>query len=112
MITRRLEFDKLDQLYTALRDIDNVENSKSDCKLDDVWNVIKDIDKTQFDDGIEDDIVSSIRSAIEKIYLNYFNQVNSVIGLTPDDFKKEEENNSLKVVGMPQVQDTRNKGVI
>ena len=40
MITRRLEFDKLDQLYTALRDIDNVENSKSDCKLDDVWNVM------------------------------------------------------------------------
>lgn len=80
-------FEKLKNTYNAIRDIDRLlllENEDCKEKIDEVINIIKDIDKREFDLEYQNSIVSIIRSALLKIYKTDFDSLNREINLSND----------------------------
>ena len=76
------EFEKLNTIYSAIRDIDRIRNSQSEEKFDDILNVIKDIKKQEFDEENTEKIILGIRDALEKIYRESLIKLNSGISLS------------------------------
>lgn len=89
------EFEKLNELYIAIRDIDKIIMSDSKDKLDDLNNAIKNIDKNKFDKSVENDIIFSYRDALVKIYENCINELNS--NIKPNDCIKDMLKNKTEV---------------
>ena len=76
------EFEKLNTIYSAIRDIDRIRNSQSEEKFDEILNVIKDIKKQEFDEENTEKIILGIRDALEKIYRESLIKLNSGISLS------------------------------
>ena len=78
----KTDFEKLEILYTAINDLNKVlENKDSDTRIDDLFNVIKEVDKSEFDSEIQDRIIKSFIDAVTKIYTDESIRLNSSIGL-------------------------------
>lgn len=73
------EFDKLNTIYTAIRDIDKIIFSDSSEKIDDIIMAIKNIDKKEFDQENENKIIMGFRDALLKIYKDNIDLLNSNI---------------------------------
>lgn len=84
------EFESLSILYTAINDIDNIISrpNNNDCKLDDVLQAVKEINKKDYDPAIEATIIQQIRNAIEKMYIDRVRTINESIRITGDDLDK------------------------
>ena len=84
------EFESLSMLYTAINDIDNIISrpNNDDCKLDDVLQAVKEINKKDYDPSIEATIIQQIRNAIEKMYIDRVRTINESIRITGDDLDK------------------------
>lgn len=76
------EFERLNTIYSAIKDIDRIRNSESEEKFDDILNVIKDIKKNEFDDENTEKIILGIRDALEKIYRESLIKLNNGIALS------------------------------
>lgn len=82
----KADFEKLEILYTAINDLNKVLESKdSNTRIDDLFNAIKEIDKSEFDADIQDKIISYFKEAIVKIYTDESIRLNSSIGVTLDN---------------------------
>lgn len=75
------EFDELQQVYIAIRDVDAVINGESKTKLEDAWNVISSINKEKFDEGNVSIILETIRACLVQIYRDRQDELNQSIGL-------------------------------
>ena len=84
------EFESLSMLYTAINDIDNIISrpNNDECKLDDVLQAVKEINKKDYDPSIEAAIIQQIRNAIEKMYIDRVKTINESIKITGDDLDK------------------------
>ena len=84
------EFESLSMLYTAINDIDNIISrpNNDECKLDDVLQAVKEINKKDYDPSIEATIIQQIRNAIEKMYIDRVRTINESIRITGDDLDK------------------------
>ena len=84
------EFESLSMLYTAINDIDNIISrpNNDECKLDDVLQAVKEINKKDYDPSIEATIIQQIRNAIEKMYIDRVKTINESIRITGDDLDK------------------------
>ena len=74
-------FEKLKDLYTAIVDLDNILNSDTDEKFDFAVNVVKNLNKKEFSQELQNKIILDIREAIEQIYVRDMNSVNESISL-------------------------------
>ena len=83
----KLEFESLSILYTAINDIDKIISrpDNDECKLDDVLQAVKEINKKDYDPSIEAAIIQQIRNAIEKMYIDRVKTINESIKITGDD---------------------------
>ena len=78
----KTDFEKLEILYTAINDLNKVlENKDSNTRIDDLFNAIKEVDKSEFDSEIQDRIIKSFIDAVTKIYTDESIRLNSSIGL-------------------------------
>ena len=86
----KLEFESLSILYTAINDIDKIISrpDNDECKLDDVLQAVKEINKKDYDPSIEAAIIQQIRNAIEKMYIDRVKTINESIKITGDDLDK------------------------
>ena len=79
------EFEKLESVYTAIKDLDRVMDGKSGNKedmFDNAINAIKSIDKRSLDtDIIKEKVITGIREALVKMYMESAEKINSGIGL-------------------------------
>lgn len=88
------EFEQLDVIYTAIKDIDRICNEKEvpdlvkqpsgalgDNKLDRILFAVKDIDKAKYKETLTNTIITSIREALVLIYQEEFVNLNSLINL-------------------------------
>ena len=84
------EFESLSMLYTAINDIDNIISrpNNDECKLDDVLQAVKEINKKDYDPSIEATIIQQIRNAIEKMYIDRVKTINESFRFTGDDLDK------------------------
>ena len=84
------EFESLSMLYTAINDIDNIISrpNNDECKLDDVLQAVKEINKKDYDPSIEATIIQQIRNAIEKMYIDRVRTITESIRITGDDLDK------------------------
>ena len=57
-------FIEIEKVYSAIKDIDRIANSNKPDLLDNIWVVISDIDKKQFDPDNVKIIVDTIRSSL------------------------------------------------
>lgn len=84
------DFEKLNLIYSAIRDIDKIRASKSEDKFDEIMNVIKDIKKQEFDEENTEKVIMGIRNALVKIYVNSLGNLNNTIALQ-SQFKDKAE---------------------
>lgn len=74
------DFEKLEALYGAIIDLNKVlEDKSSDTRFDDAINCIKEINKSDFDKSIEEDIIKSIKDAVLKIYTDESDRLNKAL---------------------------------
>lgn len=75
------EFEEINELYTAIKDIDKIMSRKSnnESRLENVLHVVKEIDKSNYDPEIEESIIKYIRSAILKMYVDRMKTINDQI---------------------------------
>lgn len=73
------QFEKLNEIYSAIKDVDKIIMSDSKEKLDDVINALKNIDKNKFDKSLENNILFCYRDALVKIYNSSISELNSNI---------------------------------
>lgn len=74
------DFEKLQSLYSAIIDLNKVlEDKTSDTRFDDAINCIKEINKSDFDKSIEEDIIVSIKNAVLKIYNDESERLNKAL---------------------------------
>lgn len=78
------EFEEIDELYTAIKDIDKIMSraSNNESRLENVLHVVKEIDKSNYDPEIELSIIKYIRSAIMKMYIDRMKTLNESIDIT------------------------------
>lgn len=84
------DFEKLNLIYSAIRDIDKIRESKSEDKFDEIMNVIKDIKKQEFDKENTEKVIMGIRNALVRIYMNSLGNLNNTIALQ-SQFKDKAE---------------------
>lgn len=79
------EFEKLNEIYTSITDIDRILKTADDRdKLDNVFNAIKNINRCELDQRIIDDLViGGIRNALVKIYSETLAEINKTITPNP-----------------------------
>lgn len=82
----KTDFEKLEILYTSINDLNKVLNDKdSDTRIDDLFNCIKEVDKSEFSSEIQDAIIKSFIEAVTKIYKEESIRLNSNIGVSFDN---------------------------
>lgn len=77
----RVEFDKLSTVYDAIKDLDKVLESKSEDKLEDAINCIKNVNRAEFSPEIQDRIINDFKDALFKIYNDTLSELNLDISL-------------------------------
>lgn len=77
----KVEFEKLDILYSAIKDLDKVIESDSKDKFQEAIDCIKNINKNEFDDSDQNMLITQIRESLLKIYIREFNELNKPIGI-------------------------------
>ena len=75
----KTDFEKLNELWVAIRDVDEIFKSDNDDKIDDIINAVKNINKKEFDAESQNTIVSGFRQGLLNIYKNLFENLNSGI---------------------------------
>ena len=102
-------FAEIEKIHGAIRDIDRIRNSKTPDRLDDVWNVIKDIERVKFDDANTEKIIDGIRSSLVVMYRNLIKHADADIGLVEltDEEKKEKEQNTLRGISCVDFRDIK-----
>ena len=75
----KTDFEKLNELWTAIRDVDEIFKSDNDDKIDDIINAVKNINKKEFDRESQDIIVSGFRQGLLNIYKELFENLNNGI---------------------------------
>lgn len=75
------EFEELQQTYLAIKDLDQVIASNSTTKLEDAWNVLAQINKDKFEQHFVDGILSTMREALLKIFVDSQTALNSSINV-------------------------------
>lgn len=75
----KTDFEKLNELWTAIRDVDEIFKSDTDDKIDDIINAVKNINKKEFDMESQDIIVSGFRQGLLNIYRELFDNLNNGI---------------------------------
>lgn len=76
------EFEEMQQVYLAIRDLDKVIASDSKAKLEDAWNVIAEVSKDKFDPKYVESILDATRSALIQIFKEKEAAIDNSIGLT------------------------------
>lgn len=76
-------FIELNELYTAIKDMDRVCSSPSsqETKLEDVLFAVKNVNMSQYKDEYVDTIISSVRKAIVDLYTEKIAEINKSINL-------------------------------
>lgn len=76
-------FIELNELYTAIKDMDRVCRSPSsqETKLEDVLFAVKNVNMSQYKDEYVDTIISSVRKAIVDLYTEKIAEINKSINL-------------------------------
>lgn len=79
------EFEKLNEIYTSITDIDRIlRTSDNKDKLDNVFNAIKNINRSELDQQIINDlVVRGIRNALVKIYNETLAEINKNVYIDP-----------------------------
>ena len=75
----KTDFEKLNELWTAIRDVDEIYKSDNDDKIDDIINAVKNINKKEFDAESQNIIVSGFRQGLLNIYKELFENLNAGI---------------------------------
>lgn len=75
----KTDFEKLNELWTAIRDVDEIFRSDNDDKIDDIINAVKNINKKEFDIESQNIIVSGFRQGLLNIYKELFESLNNGI---------------------------------
>lgn len=75
----KADFEKLNVLWTAIRDVDEIFKSNTDDKIDDIINAVKNINKKEFDMESQDIIVGGFRQGLLNIYKELFDSLNDGI---------------------------------
>lgn len=75
----KTDFEKLNELWTAIRDVDEIFKSNTDDKIDDIINAVKNINKKEFDMESQDIIVGGFRQGLLNIYKELFDNLNKGI---------------------------------
>ena len=76
------EFEKLEGVFSAVKEIDRILLNNTDDTFEMVLTAIKDIDKKSLDkDIIKDRVIGGIREALVKIYKEGFIETNLNIGI-------------------------------
>ena len=76
------EFEKLEGVFSAIKEIDRVLLNNTDDIFENVLTAIKDIDKKSLDkDIIKEKVIGGIRESLVKIYKDGFIQTNMNIGI-------------------------------
>ena len=83
-------FNEVDDLYSAIRNIDRKIAADREDLLDEVWASISGIKKEQFDHENVKVIVNSVRDALLKIYLAKVNEINEAIGIQSNVAKENQ----------------------
>lgn len=77
------EFEKLNEIYTSITDIDRILKTADDRdKLDNVFNAIKNINRSELDQQIINNVISGIRNALVKVYHETLTEINK--NITPE----------------------------
>lgn len=76
----RPEFEELESIYVAIKDLDKVINSNSTDKIDEAVNCIKNLDKNQFDSDTQTKILLDLRNGLMKMYSERINHLDESIG--------------------------------
>lgn len=74
-------FVELNEIYTAIQDMDRKVALNTESKLDDVLFAVKNIDKANYDDQFTDVIINAIRNALVDLYNKKVAEVNASIGI-------------------------------
>lgn len=69
-------FEKLNLVFTAIKDIDRINNLNSKEKIDSVNNAVKNLDKKLFDEETAQKISDAYREGLVKIYNSYIESLN------------------------------------
>lgn len=78
------EFEKLNEIYTSITDIDRIlKTSDNKDKLDNVFIAIKNINRSELDQQIINNVISSIRNALVKVYQETLVEINKNITQEP-----------------------------
>lgn len=93
-MTKGTEFEKLSEIYGAIKSIDRIVASDSKEKLDNVLVALKDIKKEEFDSDITLEIINGYRNALLKIYQNIIGDLNTSI----ENIDNKTENNDDKTL--------------
>ena len=75
----KTDFERLNELWTAIRDVDEIFRSNNDDKIDDIINAVKNINKKEFDIESQNIIVSGFRQGLLNIYKELFESLNNGI---------------------------------
>lgn len=73
------DFEKLSELWEAIKDIDEIVNSTSEAKIDEVINATKNLDKSLLDTDSQDKIIAGFRNGLLKIYKDLLESLNTGI---------------------------------
>ena len=78
---QRTDFEEIRKVHTAIKDIDRIYDTEDIDRLDDIWNMISDIDKKNFDQKYVEIIYHAIRDSLVQIYYQLINGAEADIGL-------------------------------
>ena len=76
-----MNFSEMQKLWSAIKDIDRINESGSKDKLDDIWQCINQVSKKDFDSHNTDIIIKGIRDSLLKIYIDRIKEASSEIGI-------------------------------
>ena len=83
----KTDFEKLNELWGAIRDVDKIYNSTSGERIDNLINAVKNINKSEFHEEAQNKIITGFREGLLNIYKELFNNLNKGIdnigGLAP-----------------------------
>lgn len=108
------DFEKLNEIWTAIKDVDEIYNSNSEDKIDDIINAVKSIDKKEFDQEAQNIIVSGFRNGLLNIYKQLFDSLNKGIdeigGLASIQMNKTKPSNSTNayINNVKSIEDVNN----
>lgn len=86
------EFIKLNNIFSAIKDIDRIYTGNSNNKIDEALLAIKDIDTSEFSDEVKEKIIIDIREGLLGMYRNLHSTLHTGIeapGGLIDNTRKE-----------------------